>query len=165
MNKQKITRLNILAAKHRLEKAGVPWVVFAGAAASCYGSTRKITDIDILVKLEDIEKARAALDHADTQAFDVVAFPDFFLDDEMIKRAKQKKLLGVTVPVIPVEDNIILKARLQRGKDQGKHDIEDIETMIKNEPIDLEYLKKGIHIWKAEKKAKVLLQTMLWERQ
>ena len=164
MKKHKITRSNLEAAKEKLEKAGIPWVVFAGAAAHCYGSTREITDIDILVRLEDLEKAKAVLTSIGSEAFDVVAFPDFFLDDDMINRTKQRKLLGVTVPVIPVEDNIILKARLERGKDQGKHDVEDIQVMIKNEPIDLEYLKKRIQRWKAEKRAKALLQTLLQEK-
>jgi hypothetical protein len=163
MGKHKITRSSLQAAKDTLEKAGIPWVVFAGDAAHCYGSTREITDIDVLVKLEDLKKAQAAIKSIGAEAFDVVAFPDFFLDDEMIKRIKQRKLLGVTVPVIPVEDNIILKAKLHRGKDQGKHDVEDMEVMIKNEPIDLEYLKKGIQKWKATKKAKTLLQTLLQE--
>ena len=164
MTKQKITRSSLQAAKDRLERASIPWVVFAGAAAHCYGNTREITDIDVLVKLEDLEKAKAILTSIGSEAFDVVAFPDFFLDEEMVKRTKQRKLLGVTVPVIPVEDNIILKARLERGKDQGKHDVEDIQVMIKNEPIDLEYLKKRIQRWKAEKRAKALLQTLLQEK-
>jgi hypothetical protein len=53
----------------RLVKAGVHRVVFAGAAAYCYGSERKVTDVDILV--EDLEKAEAVL--ADVEDVDVVA--------------------------------------------------------------------------------------------
>ena len=47
--------------KNRLEGTGVRWVVFAGAAAYCYGSKRKVTDIDILVKGVDLERAKAVL--------------------------------------------------------------------------------------------------------
>jgi len=155
--------------KEKLEKAEVQWVVFAGAAAYCYGSKRKVTDIDILVRLEDLGKAKAALKGMDTEGFDIV--PDlkiktnqrscrFFMDDEMIERIRRKQLLGETVPVIPVEDNIIFKAILQRGKDQGKHDIEDIKHMATNEKIDLEYLKKKIKKYHAEKRVKPLLKKL-----
>jgi len=156
-----ITQTKLSAVRDKLDKARIPWAIFAGAAAYCYGSKRKITDIDILVKCEDLEKAKTALKSIDARGFDVVASPSFFLDDEMIKRTKWKKLFRVMVPVTPVEDNIIFKAILQRGADQGKHDVEDIESMIKNECIDLEYLKQRMHRWRAGKKAEALIHSML----
>lgn len=150
--------------KDRLAKAGVRWVVFAGAAAHCYGSTRKVTDIDILVKGVDLEKAEAIL--RDVEGVDVVADLEinvddetylFFMDDEMEEKIQQRKLFDVEIPVIPVEDNVIFKAILQRTENQGKHDIEDIQCMIKNEKIDLQYLKKRIRKCHAEKRVKPLL--------
>jgi len=158
-----ISRAKLLAVKEKLNRTGVPWAIFAGAAAYCYGSRREITDIDILVKREDSEKAKVALEDIDAKGFDVIASPRFFLDDEMIKRTNWKKIFGVMVPVTPVEDNIVLKAILQRGTDQGKHDIQDIELMIKNERIDLEYLWKRARRWRAKKKATTLIQSMLQE--
>jgi len=158
-----VTRPKLLAVKEKLNKAGVPWAIFAGAAAYCYGSRREITDIDILVKREDLEKAKVTLQDIDAKGFDIIATPRFFLDEEMIRRTNWKKILEVTIPVTPVEDNIVFKAILQRGADQGKHDIEDIEFMIKNEHLDLEYLWKRMRRWRAEKKATALIQTMLQE--
>jgi len=158
-----VTRPKLLAVKERLNKAGVPWAIFAGAAASCYGSRREVTDIDILVKREDLEKAKGALQDIDVKGFDIIASPRFFLDDEMIRRTNWKKVFGVVVPVTPVEDNIVFKAILQRGADQGKYDVEDIELMVKNEHLDLEYLWKRAKRWRAEKKATTLIQTMLQE--
>jgi len=75
----------------------------------------------------------------------------------MIKRTKWRKLFGISVPVIPVEDNIVFKAILQRGKDKDKHDIEDIRHMVANERIDLEYLKERIKKCRAEKRVEPLL--------
>ena len=107
----------------RLVKAGVHWVVFAGAAAYCYGSERKVTDVDILVEGEDLEKAKAVL--ADVEDVDVVADLKikvaeetclFFMDEEMVENIQWRKLFDVEVPVIPVEDNVIFKAILQRGE-------------------------------------------------
>ncbi len=150
------------AVKEALDKAGVSWVVFAGAAAHCYGSKREITDIDILVKREDLGKAKSLFKNVDKEHFDVVAGSDQIrLDDEMVKRTRHRPLFGVTVPVIPAEDNIILKAILQRGEDQGKHDIDDVKSMIRNENIDLEYLNWRIHEWKVEERVKPLLQSFI----
>jgi predicted nucleotidyltransferase len=49
-----------------------------------------------------------------------------------------------------VEDNIILKAILQRSEKEGKHDMEDIKSMIKNEEIDFKYLKERIKKYQVE---------------
>jgi len=153
--------------KDRLERAGVRWGVFAGAGAHCYGSKRKVTDIDILVRAMDLEKAKAAL--KDVEGFDVVADMEiktkegiccFFMDNEMIERTQWKQLFNVTVPIIPVEDNIIFKAILQRGENQGKHDIEDIKRMTTKEKLDSEYLERRIKKYNAEKRVKPLLKLL-----
>lgn len=168
MRRNEAFRLKLSIIKDRLDKAGVRWVVFAGAAAYCYGSGREVTDIDILVKETDLEKAKAAL--KGVGGFDVVGVFEistdqgicrFFMDDEMIDRTRWTRLFGVMVPVIPVEDNVIFKAILQRGEDKGKHDIEDIKHMIKNEKIDLEYLEKRIRKYQAEKRVKPLLTSLI----
>jgi len=161
----KAIRFKLPTVKDRLAKACIQWVVFAGAAAHCYGSKRKVTDIDILVKDVDLEKATSAL--KDIEGFDVVADLEiktnqgscrFFMDDEMIERTQWKKLFGVTVPVIPVEDNVIFKAIVQRGEDQGKHDIEDIQQMASHEKMNLKYFEKRIQKYNAEKRVKPLLK-------
>jgi len=43
------TILSLQEVARRLNRAGVPWAVFAGAAASVYGATRPLTDVDILI--------------------------------------------------------------------------------------------------------------------
>lgn len=158
-------RLKLSTVKGMLAKAGVLWVVFAGAAAYCYGGKRKVTDVDILVKGADLEKAKSVL--KGIEDVDVVADLEiktnqgtcfFLVDDEMIKRTKCKQLFGVSVPIIPVEDNVVFKAILQRGEARGKHDIEDIQHMVTNEKINLGYLKNRIHKCHAEKRVGPLLR-------
>ncbi len=128
--------------KNRLAKAGIRWIVFAGAAAYYYGSKRKVTDIDILVKGVDLEKVEAVL--RDIEGVDVVADLRMW----MVKLAcfswikQRRKLFHVETPVIPIEDNVIFKAILQRTEKEGKRDTEDVLFMIENEKIDLQYLKK-----------------------
>jgi hypothetical protein len=162
--------LKLSAIKDRLQKVGVKWAIFAGAAASCYGSRRQVTDIDILVRAADFEKAKAALKNLNTEGFDIA--PDgeintsagvyrFLMDNEMIERTRWMQLLGVKVPVTPVEDNIIFKAILQRGEEEGKHDVEDIRFMINYEKIDLGYLRSRIRKSHAEKRVNPLLKSMI----
>lgn len=66
-----------------------------------------------------LEKTKTILKDVDTQGIDIVCGSKmktpqgtclFFLDIEMVDRAQQKELFGVSVPIIPVEDNILAKA-------------------------------------------------------
>jgi hypothetical protein len=46
------------------------------------------------------------------------------------------------LPVIPREDNILLKALLGRGPEQGKHDWADVEAMMAHAPsLDWNYIR------------------------
>lgn len=170
MPRDETVRDKLSAVKDKLIEAGVRWAVFAGAAAYCYGSRREVTDIDILVSHADLGKANAALKDIEIEGFDVVGRLEiktnqgtyvFFMDQDMIERIQWKQLFGVTVPIIPVEDNIVFKAILQRGENQGKNDIEDIQQMIKNEEIDLEYLKNKIRKFNAEKRVMPILLSLI----
>ncbi|MFL7809006.1 MAG: hypothetical protein AB8I80_10275, partial [Anaerolineae bacterium] len=49
-----LAHLREVAAK--LDGAGMPWAVFAGAAAGVYGADRPLTDLDILVPAENGER-------------------------------------------------------------------------------------------------------------
>lgn len=70
--------LTLRKVKDKLKEADVHWAVFAGAAAHCYGSKRKVTDIDILVKSSDFEKAKAVLKNI--PKVDVVADLEIVID-------------------------------------------------------------------------------------
>ncbi len=148
----------------RLDEAGVVWAVFAGAAASVYGATRPLTDVDILVPLSagdwvtTLFPEAAVLRQEDGAAggvklpgIDLIAGLTMVegdaaytmdLDDEMAARRTRHEISGVVVPVIPPEDNMLLKAVWGRGPEQGKHDWEDVEAMIAHLPaIDWGYLR------------------------
>jgi len=148
----------LIRLKTKLDRMNIPWAIFAGAASQAYGSTREITDIDILVKRNDMKKIESTLGiefHNNQASLDSAHLVSevsctkhgrtmrFYMDEEMEKRLAHKPLRGVEVPIIPLEDNIILKAVLGRGLDQGKYDLQDITDMRKN-AIDHEYLKERI---------------------
>jgi hypothetical protein len=128
----------------RLNELEIPWAVLAGAAATAYGVKRPITDIDILVPAAEGERVAIAFPEAKIErredgtvrvlylaGYDILAgLRHTDLNDEMAKRLNDREIEGVRVPVIPVEDNIALKALLGRGPEEGKHDWEDVEEMV-----------------------------------
>jgi hypothetical protein len=155
MDGRKKERLPLGEVARRLDQAGVPWAVFAGAAASVYGVTRPITDIDILVPaaaggqvarlFPEAQVERRASDKVwalQLPGYDIVAGLSLIeLDDQMVARLRRRDLAGVSVPVIPPEDNIVLKAVAGRGPEQGKHDWEDVAEMMAALPeLDWVYL-------------------------
>jgi hypothetical protein len=152
-----MARLRELAA--RLDGAGMLWVIFAGTAASVYGADRPVTDLDILVPAEEGERLKALfpgarvtreqdLLHVGLPGVDLLAgLGAIDLDGEMASRLTRHKIGGIQVPVIPREDNILLKATLGRGAEQGKHDWEDVVAMMASaRSLDWAYLH-----WRARK--------------
>ena len=152
----------------RLDHAGVVWAVFAGAAASVYGATHPLTDIDIVVPVREGEQLVSLFPEATVErdadgtlvglelpGFDILAgltwnTPDLVLnvdlDAQMAARLTRHQIAGVLVPVIPPEDNILLKALLRRGPEQGKHDWVDVKGMMTHVPgLDWDYLR-----WRAQ---------------
>jgi predicted nucleotidyltransferase len=117
-----------------------------------------------------VDKARVILGEDAERGFDIscgaeIETPQgkcsFFFDDEMIERIDSKELLGIEVPVLSVEDNIVFKAIHQRGEDVGKHDIDDIRCMIANQKIDLKYLERRIRKSGSERRVKEILERLI----
>ena len=139
----------------KLDEAGIQWAVFAGAAASVYGAGRAVTDVDILVRAAEGNRLTAlfpeaglvsfqpGLTHLELPGIDLLAgLGDVDLDLRMAARVTRHEISGVLVPVIPREDNILLKAIWGRGAEQGKHDWEDVEAMMAAAPsLDWAYLR------------------------
>ena len=152
----------------RLDASGIPWCVMAGAAATCYGVTRPITDIDLL--LQSAETARILALFPDGQPKPARPSPaehgldlgplelwwgtlalkggerlyPFAFDAALRARLTRHTLLGIAAPIMPPEDVILMKAILQRGPQQHKHDLEDIQAMLQNmgTRLDAGYMKE-----------------------
>jgi hypothetical protein len=147
--------LRLAQVARRLDGAGIPWVVFAGAAATVYGASRPLTDVDILVPAAERDRVAALFPEARTKSYqdgrsglvlpgiDILPGLDLMdLDAAMIARSVRQPIAGVSVPVIPAEDNILLKAMWGRGANESKHDWEDVEAMMAHLPVlDWEYLR------------------------
>ena len=150
------SNLSLEEVARRLDGAGITWAVFAGAAASVYGATRPLTDVDILVPSVEGDRAAALFPEGHVKrgedgSVQWVQLPGcdvlggltlMDLDAQMAARLQRHEIAGVVVPVIPPEDNILLKAVWGRGAEVGKHDWEDVQAMMAHLPaLDWEYLR------------------------
>ncbi|MGD1996740.1 MAG: hypothetical protein PVH62_08210 [Anaerolineae bacterium] len=163
MTQESTETLSLAEVARRLDGAGLIWVVFAGAAATVYGADRPVTDVDILTPAAAAEQLTALFPEGTVRPGEErrilgVELPGFDLlaglamekedtsyridvDDEMAARRRYGEIDGVVVPVIPPEDNILLKAILRRGPEEGKHDLEDVQAMMTHfAALDWEYL-------------------------
>jgi hypothetical protein len=159
-----ITTLALEQVARRLDGAGIAWAVFAGAAASVYGAARPLTDVDILVPAAEGTRVASLFPEGQAErredgAVWRIALPGFDLlaglaqhdaeldyaldlDAPMRARLQRHTIAGVSVPVIPPEDNILLKTLWGRGPEVGKHDWEDVSAMLAHLPVlDWEYLR------------------------
>ncbi len=162
----------------RLENDGIKWVVFAGAAATVYGAARPISDIDLLVEasaggnLGDLFPEGKVCYRPDGSV-EGVAIPCFDIlvgwrrgyeidvDDEMMSRRTHADIAGLIVPVIPVEDNILLKAIWGRGPELGKHDWEDVGAMMTGRTgLDWDYLHYRAHTGLKPERAQQILERL-----
>jgi len=172
-----MTRLREVAAI--LDGASVSWVIFAGTAASVYGADRPVTDLDILVPAGEGERLKALfpgaattreqdLLHVGLPGVDLLAgLGAIDLDGEMASRVTRHKVGGIRVPVIPREDNILLKAMMGRGAEEGKHDWEDVEAMMASaQSLDWTYLRWRASTLNEPAKVQVVLERVesLWRQ-
>jgi len=153
--------------KERLNAVGIRWLLFAGVAAYCYGSKRRVSDIDVLVFDQDFEKAERAMGKMDgvelcKGKFKKIGKKEYYLglNEEMFTHKQTRTFFGVEVNLISVEDNILFKAISQRGKEQEKFDLEDIIAMAKSEKINVDYLKRRIKILGAARRVNPVLKKL-----
>jgi predicted nucleotidyltransferase len=168
MNQTSQTGLSLADVAARLDESGIRWAVFAGAAAVAYGVDRAITDVDILVPSSEGERLaelfpqgeierdeHGQVDGLRLDGFDIIAGLRLVdLDEQMAARLTQGQVDSVPVPLIPVEDNIALKATWGRGPEQGKHDWQDVEAMIAAvDRLDWGYLRWRLEQFQSQERA------------
>ncbi len=169
-----------------LDGAGIPWAVAAGAAVYLYAGNRPPTDLDILVRPEDLDRvgqllgsspklgkapwgevSKVNVDPVEIVGTLVVKMGGgsyrYWLDDEMLHHRRFTLFEGVEVPVLAPEDVIALKAVLQRGAEQGKHDLEDIAALAKKVGVDIAYLRHRLQRMGAEERARPILRQYGWD--
>ncbi len=169
--------------KDLLDGAGIPWGVAAGAAVYIYAGNRSPMDLDILVRPEELQEVGRLLGVAPRsgqaawgEVSKVLAEPvevvgdmlvrlgggsyPYRMDDEMVDHLRTGNFEGVQVPVLAPEDLVAMKAVLQRGPEQGKHDMEDIEALMAAVEIDRTYLRFRLRRMGAEERARPALEKL-----
>ena len=121
-----------------LDDNGITWAVFAGMAAFAYGSSR----VAALFPEAQVTRHKG-VKVVHLPGFGVLAagLPDMDLDEQMAARLTRHEIAGVIVPVIPPEDNILVKGLRGHGPEVGKHDWKDVREMMVHLPtLDWKYL-------------------------
>jgi predicted nucleotidyltransferase len=141
-----------------LEREEIPYVVIGGVASSLYGRPRVSDDLDILVAKTDAERTLDALASVgfDTERtndqwiykgfrdgvqVDVIFWlkGDFYLDDEMLARARRIDVGGRDIPVVPPEDLIVVKAIIH-DEQTPRHWGDALALVANCDDLDWDYL-------------------------
>lgn len=151
----------------KINSTDIKYGLYAGSHVSILTSNRVPTDVDFLVADDDFVKLKNLFPFAQTKDYgdakflyigkhdeiEFMSFADvnigsshynFRLSDLCWKKSGVVDGVDYKVRVLNEVDTILLKAMLQRGKDLGKHDFEDIEAILQQQSIDKEYLSKRL---------------------
>lgn len=151
----------------KLKANGIRYGMYSGSVVAITTSYRISSDVDLLVRDEDILKLRELFPFANTADIGLGKFLYIGANKEIefstmadIKVGKYvypfrltdlawKNTLKLIVDheeynILNPVDTILLKAMLQRGKNQGKHDLEDIAQMVAAVDIDKNYLRRRL---------------------
>jgi hypothetical protein len=147
-----------------LAGTGIRYGLYAGAHVAVLTDNRPAADVDFLVHDDDIDALADIFPSAGNKRTGSATF--FSIDGdgpiEFMARANIRKdgavypfrltdlALGrvgtydarlASVKVVDPVDTLLLKALLRRGRDQGKHDLEDIQAVLAQVEIDTGYLR------------------------
>jgi len=166
------------------------WGLFAGAANVFYGVDHPVNDLDFFYDLKAEQKLLNALHSFKPckpflqkkasmtskkfgfllNGFEIEFCADFswsfagkmslIFDSQMQARINWFDFENAKLPVLSAEDNIVLKAILQRGKEYNKTDIEDVKGLLKNNNLDFEYIRQRAIKCNAEQRVTNLIENL-----
>jgi predicted nucleotidyltransferase len=140
-----------------LRDGDVTFLVMGGIASAAFGRPRATWDIDLFVRMSDVERALEALrargfetevvyEHwlskakRDEVTVDMIgrSTPDILLDDEMLARAVTREYQGRRLTLVPPEDLVVMKA-LAASEDTPRYWY-DALGVIGHTELDYDYL-------------------------
>jgi len=165
----------LLSTLSLLDENRIQWMIGGSGSLFLLGNKRVPDDVDIYIQDHDHDKVDKLLkiksfqyksetenvrnsnpenDHSiqltshltittNNKTYDLRITDDVL--SNRIKLTYQDKILWL----LPPEDVLLIKAILQRGKNVGKNDLEDITNFIKVYSINQEYLRKRIYTLEA----------------
>jgi predicted nucleotidyltransferase len=142
-----------------MEESDLPFLVMGGIASAILGRPRWTRDIDLFVRLEDVDRALEALAGRgfdcrivdahwlakallDDVSVDVISRSarDILLDDEMLRRAVPASFHGRDVRLVPPEDLFVMKC-LAASEDTPRYWY-DALAIVANADLDWDYLRR-----------------------
>lgn len=167
-----------------LEENEIKYGIFAGTCVYLLTSNREPTDVDFLVSDGDFEKLSGLFQGQVKKRKEKDASGEFFYlnedrDLEFVSRLDFIENGGIypirltplawknvykfrvdktEVIILNPVDTILEKAIAPRGKEVGKHDLEDIEVLVRTLDIDKDYLLKRAEEMKAKKQVASVLK-------
>ena len=160
-----------------LNQAGIPFAVGGSGCLYLLGNERQPDDVDIYLPdekhdladqlfhtqsytyesaTENVRNSNPEGDHSiqltsrlrlNIQGMEY----DLRLTEDVLSHRFSAEYKETAISLLPPEDVLLIKALLQRGKDVGKHDTEDINRFLEVYPsINREYLKQRIASLNAE---------------
>lgn len=147
----------------RLERGSIRYGLYAGSHVSIIAGNRVSADVDFLVHDDDMPALRdlfpfartadrghgLALYVGDRDLIEFMGQADilrngsrypFRLTELAIARLATYRTSLAVINIVDPVDTLILKALLQRGHDQGKHDAEDLAALAARSEVDEGYL-------------------------
>jgi len=157
----------LVSVLSKINEAKIKYGLYAGSHVSILTSNRVPTDVDFLVSDKDTQKLKSLFPFAKTKDYgdgaflyigesdeiEFMSFADvnlanshytFRLTDLCWKHTDLLKSNDFSVRLLNAVDTLLLKAMLQRGKDKGKHDLEDIKALLKHCTVDKRYLSERL---------------------
>jgi hypothetical protein len=151
----------------QLNTAQIRYGIYAGAYVSIVTSNRLAKDVDFLVADEDFPKVKTLFSDSSEKQIDITTFLypqgnkkielmtmawynfgdshySFRLTDLAWKHTSVLECKGIQVRLCNPVETILLKAMLQRGEKENKHDLEDIEDLLKVVTVDQAYLNERL---------------------
>ena len=174
---EKVPRLR--STIETLNRNNVRYGLYAGAQVAVLTSNRESTDVDFLVADKDFDKLREIFPNSKVKGgkgnisdgiflylggeenIEFMAYANLVVNGkrypnrltELVWRNIKRFHLGnISFLMLDPVDAVVMKAILQRGRDQGKHDLEDIEAIVKVIDLDRDYLKYKLLDVKADER-------------
>ncbi len=138
------------------EKNKIDYCLIGGLAMMLYGGRANTVDIDFYVLVEDLEEVRKVFEEKNISVKSAgeyqlkikigstqidILYADHYLGDQVVKRAKRKKLGSQYLKIARPEDLIVLKILADRSVD--RRDIEELRELF-GKKLDEKYISQKI---------------------
>jgi hypothetical protein len=171
----------LLDVLSKINSTNIKYGLYAGSHVSILTSNRIPVDVDFLVADEDMMTLKNLFPFAETKDYgdgfllyigrnkeiEFVSFTNINISNShyLYRLTKlcwdNSSILNgenFEVRILNPIDTILIKAMFQRGKDQGKNDLEDIKALIEKTKQDKNYLHKRLIEVKSDERLEAVLR-------